>query len=92
MLHRPYHGPPFAGLRVRGHFGHVGFKVIAGVLDEREEHPVFMNNGVIPDIAPADSFQHFGPHRGVQALILLQAPRLDPDDLSMTLHAVNFHA
>src|SRR5262249_36519738 len=64
----------------------VGGVVGAVVFEVGEQRGAEPKDGVIADVAGGDGVQDFGPHRPVDAFVLVGGFGLDLDDLSHTLH------
>src|SRR5690606_36769454 len=68
------------------HLRHVGLEVVAVILEIGEEHVVVVKDGIVANVALRDHVENFGPHVGVDLRVLLEALRLDADDLSVAFH------
>src|SRR5258706_7104873 len=86
LLHRLGELPPGCRRGIGRHPGHVGGKILAHVLEIREQLCAVAKYRVVAHIACLDCRQHLRPHLGVEALVRLNLVRLDADQLTKPSH------
>lgn len=83
--------PPFLGLRIGSHLGHVGVEIVSNIFEIAEEIQVAVRefaevDRIIPDVAVTDHTQYLRPHGGVEAFVFVEFLGAKPDDACVSFH------